>query len=334
MSNYDELKAIMINPEFKNYLKLKKIYDMFTTTLVGEELTNNNVHVYNSLYGHREIFTDKFFSVMFTQLILYYKDRGLDINKIDRDFINTPEFGEYLLEKGIINTSHTISCSCCSHPVFVDVVLNFNDLTITATYSDDNTKPYAKRFNSAKYGTVDNPCVDLINNTKFNFNFKCRSGKIVIANSLREIPLYSENEPKEYISINEKFGMMTMMRHWEKHNFLYMQCGNNSPTIFQNENGEVLLGNNSEDCECDADPCECKSNPLFDHYEDKGYVCTDLWAVNIVDYEDFKEFESKCDFDYTILDVSKLGEDIIVEYHEKFQDWDDASPILLTMKGK
>ena len=64
-------------------------------------------------------------------------------------------------------------------------------------------------------------------------------------------------------------------------------------------------------------------------------MCTDLWAVHIIDYDDFKEYENDCDFDYTVIDISQLGTDIIINYHYDFQSWDlDSSQILLTMKAK
>lgn len=332
IDDINKMKKIMLNPEFDMIKKLRSIYELFTINMSDDRLINHSVHDYKNLYGHREMFVDNFSNILFTEVIFYYKDRGYNFENINYEYMNTVEFAEYLLEKGTIKTFHTLSCACCSYPVFVDILLSFDDLSITATYSEEKTNRYSPHNAVGNYGTIDNPCVELLNDTKFTYDFKCRSGKIVIANILKELPIYTKNKPTEYISINEKFGMMKMINHWAKHNFLYMQCGNTSPSVLQNGNGEVMIGNHyeDEDCECDCEECICV-NP-FPEYEKKGYICTDLWAVHIVDYDDFKGFEDK--INHILLDVSDLGEDIVVEYNYDYKDWDSQDSVLLTMKRK
>lgn len=53
-----------------------------------------------------------------------------------------------------------------------------------------------------------------------------------------------------------------------------------------------------------------------------------------MDYADFEPDESTFDRDYTIVDVSKLGTDIVVEYNIDYGDWDSKRSVLLTMKKK
>lgn len=329
-NNYSKVKDIMLNPEYKIHEKLQSIFEYFTIVMDDDYLINHPIHDFKVLYAYKYNFEDKLFNHIFIELIHYYKSRDLDVANIDCEMVHSPDFGSFLLDTGL-SATHTITCSCCTSYVFVDVKVNFDDLTITAKYNKEGTERFRREPTNSE-GTAENPCVSIKQENKLIFDFKCRSGAIAIANIMKDLPIYSENEPIGHISINEKFGMIKMMRHWEKHNFLYMQCGNSSPTIFQNKNGEVLLGSLNDECLCDSDPCICVDDPTFDNFEEKGYVCTDLWAVHIVDYDDFKGFENK--IDHTILDVSALGNDIVIEYNYDYQNWDSDNQVLLTMKSK
>lgn len=321
--NLKELATmIMLQPDVPIYAKFSQVYPLFTVSITDDKLINDPVHVYVNIFKEPIDFASKLHEGLLLNLVKDIRDQNGDVNSVDYQQSDSIENIKSLINKGEALVLHAIRCSYCNHPVYADVSVNFSDMTIQATYNEEYTKRTHRLFGDVlRYGSDDTPCRDLIDDNKINFKFKCRSGKIVIANILNKLPIYIENEPSEYISINEKIGLVKMMRHWEGHNFLYMQCGNTSPNVYQMPSGEVVIGNLDDN-----------SSKKYSHAILKGYVCTDLWAVHIVDYDDFKDCENE--IDHIVLDISQLGTDITVEYNYDFADWDNPCEILLTMKGK
>lgn len=315
-----KIKQIMFNPELDLHHRLQELYPKLKVVM-DDSLKNHKKHVYDNPYGIDAFeFAFKMGDAFYNAYFAYRDSLGITNDKFSLNAMDSIDFMRFAIEYtgGVIKKSHTINCQCCNRPAFVDIVLDFNKATLTLMYSDDKTKEYCTRRDKDVRGTgLGVSCIELNKQLRFKYDFKCRSGKIVIANDLRETKYAKRRVSKEYDSINYKYGMMRMIKHWADRNFLYMQCGNTSPRIYQNDrNGRVIVGDT-----------ERKG------YVEKGYVCTDLWAVHVMDYADFKEDDIVGGGNITILDVSKLGEDIEVEYHYDYGWW-GGKQTLFTLKPK
>lgn len=321
---------ILYHPNMDIYRKINELYPLFKINVIDDRITNHEVHVFKNIIKGGDDFYYKASSGLTISLDKMLKNRDGDLSKYDIDLMNSEEFINHLIENGIKSHS-VIKCDCCEYNIPAYYDFDFKNLTVNVSINDSFIETHMTAARKEYYGSPENPCTKIFDQKIFTYDFKCRSGKIVIANILKELPIYQDNEMVGYNSINYKFGMMKMINHWAKHNFLYMQCGNTLPDIMQNAKGEVIIGSADDECHCNCDDCICEDD--FPDYENMGYVCTDLWAVHIVDYDDFKGHEGSVG-DHTILDVSALGEDIIVEYHYEFGNWDSDENVLLTMKSK
>lgn len=331
------IKDIIFNTEKSLHKKLEELYKHLVFNIQGDEILHNKIHVFEEkldIYN----FVDKVMMSYLTVELIARKELGLPLDGKDEPV----ELLQKIYETGISGIIF-LKCTICKASIGARYKVDFVNGTMDIVYNEEYTNRHIttmKQFKDISIGTEDNPCRGIAGQTEFEFNFKCNSGKIVIANILdRNVPKFKEL--KQSFSINEKKGLIDMMRYWESHNFLYMQCGNSSPSILQNDSGEIIIGSYYDD-EADNDynerPDEYNDHiPRDNTYKEIGYVCTDLWAVHIIDYDDFKDFEEeyKSIADYNVVDISKLGTDIVVNYHYDYQSWDlDSSQILLTMKAK
>lgn len=327
------IKEIMFDTKKSLHKKLEEIYKELVFIIHGDEILKNPIHIYDGKIDMYNFIDKVIMSFISAEMIARHElNRPMDCNIVDQ------ELTQKIYEKGL-NGVIFLSCHVCKSKIGAHYTLDFINGEMNIVYNEEYTQRHKnamKQFPDISIGTEENPCRGIASQTEFEFNFKCTSGKIVVANILdRNIPKFIEL--KKSFSINEKKGLIDMMRYWESHNFLYMQCGNSSPSILQNSKGEIIIGSYYDD-EADSDYLE-RPDEYNDHvskdFKEVGYVCTDLWAVHIIDYDDFKDYENDCDFDYTVIDISQLGTDIIVNYHYDFQSWDlDSSQILLTMKAK
>jgi len=323
---------ILHHPNIEIYNKIDEIYPLFKVNVIDDRITNHDIHVFRNIIEGGNDFYQKASSGLTISLVKMLKERDGDLSKYGIDMMNSEEFINYIIENGIDSHS-VIKCDCCQYTMSAHYDFDFKNLTVNVSIHDEfnkSHKTYVER-NAGQYGSLENPCTEIYDQKIFKYDFKCPSGKIVIANILDSLPIYQENEMVGYNSINYKFGMMRMINHWANHNFLYMHCGNTSPDILQNNKGEVIIGRSDDECHCDCEDCICEED--FPNYENMGYVCTDLWAVHIVDYDDFKDNQNGIG-SHTILDVSALGEDIVVEYNYEFGNWDSNENVLVTMKAK
>lgn len=327
------IKEIMFDTKKSLHKKLEEIYKELVFIIHGDEILKNQIHIYDGEIDMYDFTNKVIMSFISAEMVARQElNRPMDCNIVDEALI------QKIYEKGLTGVIF-LSCKVCKSQIGARYTLDFVNGEMNIVYSEEYSNRYntmMSQYPDISIGTEESSCRDMANQTEFEFNFKCTSGKIVVANILdRNVPKFAQL--KKSFSINEKKGLIDMMRYWESHNFLYMQCGNTSPSILQNSKGEILIGSYYDD-EVDAD---YSSNPdeynthISEDYKEVGYVCTDLWAVHIIDYDDFKDYEKDCDVDYTIVDISQLGTDIIVKYHYDFQSWDlDSSQILLTMKAK
>lgn len=293
-----------------------------------DESIKSDIHVFEYLFQHHEEFSSALYKAIVYAKVKYTKANGGDINAMDYD-LDQPddEFFEYVLSSDDIKVVSPIKCSCCNISKSVDVYFDFVNMCIKAVHNEEYEKRAAAKRPDINYGNEQLKCVDIYDKKVFTYDFNCPSGKVVLANIMNDLPLYAENELTDYLSINHKYGMMKMIDHWQKHNFMYMQCGNTSPTIHINDDCEVMVGRSLEYTECE----EHIAN--FVGYSAVGCVCTDLWAVHMVDYNDFVGNENLVN-DYIILDVSKLGTDITIDYHYDYMNWNSDENVLFTMRGK
>lgn len=327
------VKEIMLDETLSLHKKLEKLYKEVVFIIHGDEIRHNPIHIYEDKIDMYDFIDKVMMNYLSTELLARIElNRPTDSKDVDQELL------QKIYEKGL-NGIIYLRCQVCKSKIGAHFTLDFVKGEMNIVYNEEYTNRYTTMMNQypdMSIGTEESPCRGIASQTEFDFNFKCPSGKIVIANILdRNVPKFAEL--KKSFSINEKKGLIDMMRYWESHNFLYMQCGNSSPSILQNENGEIIIGSYYDD-EADADytdrPDEYNLH-VSKNYKEIGYVCTDLWAVHIIDYDDFKDYEKDCDIDYTIVDISQLGTDIVVKYHYDFQSWDlDSSQILLTMKSK
>lgn len=190
--------------------------------------------------------------------------------------------GKLKVQEALSNTE----CSACGAWHKMNTVIDFNENVITAEFVND-----------VEYSH----CGEYSKQSVFKFPFQCKSGKLVFANDLRSIPTFRDLVRKaDRYDINYKSETIRTVKEYSEGNFLNMICLNQCPAVLQNEQGEVIIGE------------------VLDGYEIVGRICTDLWAVHAIDYDDFKEYEGDFEDEYFIVDVSKLGENLILEYNYNY----------------
>ena len=86
----------------------------------------------------------------------------------------------------------------------------------------------------------------------------------------------------------------------------YFCVGNTSPSIYQHKiKNQIIIDPDNVKLKWDENTDEIKN---IQEYSNKGYICTDLWAVCMADYDDFvKRCEQK---DINIKDLSIVVVDI------------------------
>lgn len=113
---------------------------------------------------------------------------------------------------------------------------------------------------------------ECIENKLYEVNVEFKSGELLIADWFRieEFTKRVEyNSDYKNLSINSDLGKIQSTEHAAKLGFVTIHVGNRSPQIYQYEE-EFIFGHEKEDYQ-------------VKDYENKGYVCTDLWNVTIID---------------------------------------------------
>lgn len=159
-----------------------------------------------------------------------------------------------------------------------------------------NWQPSYKVFKTMPDGTLNykelvppKNCLDK-NITELKVNFP--TGELLIADWFR-IPEFTEtveykgeDKYSQERSINYATGRVKSTTDYaEKFNFISVSVGNSSPRIFKQKNTLVFgRGTYDEEKDCEIAPKK---------FVEKGYVCTDLWAVTIIDKQTLIEILSK-----------------------------------------
>ena len=151
----------------------------------------------------------------------------------------------------------------------------------------------------------------------YKFDLSVPSKKLVFINDIRVVFDVEEEEDLS-ISINSAYGKKVLCEEYVKNGMAYFCVGNSSPTIYQNDKGIIIDPENVK-LKYDYEK-ECFKKP--NDYIDRGYICTDLWAVCMADYDDFvKRCEQKGinikDLSVVVVDIPK--DKIKVKYNfEKY----------------
>jgi len=114
-------------------------------------------------------------------------------------------------------------------------------------------------------------------NSLYEVEVEFTSGNLIIMDWFRfDDNLFNQIVKDENFSINSSKGRVDQITHYaEKHNFISVNVGNSSPSIFKRKN-TLMFGRN---------------NDVEDSEEDKsyvGFVCTDLWNASIIDEDQLK----------------------------------------------
>lgn len=116
------------------------------------------------------------------------------------------------------------------------------------------------------------PIKDCIEDKLFEVNVEFKTGELLMADWFR---IQEFTEKVEYdpdytkISINSDLGQVKSTEHAASLGFVTIHVGNSSPRIFQ-QGENFIFGHEDEE------------KPQK-QYEEKGYVCTDLWNVTVID---------------------------------------------------
>lgn len=148
------------------------------------------------------------------------------------------------------------------------------------------------------------------------------SGKLIMSDDLRTVKKYDIDSP---ISINYGRGCDALAKLCaEQANLAYAQVGNSCPSITVNADGVIQFVNPEWD--------ESTDIATFEDGETKvGWICTDLWAVHVTDYQEWldnggkpvEEANSKYAIEkYTVLDV-KPGRYrwTVFSHNDNFDGW-------------
>ncbi len=100
-----------------------------------------------------------------------------------------------------------------------------------------------------------------------------------------KVVLYKESDQYDSKkSLNSTIGRLFHIQHYSNQNFVSIPVGNSSPYVYEHNN-TLFFGSEKIDSMTDL--------PIKSNISDKGYVCTDLWNVSIIDKEVLKEILMK-----------------------------------------
>lgn len=137
--------------------------------------------------------------------------------------------------------------------------------------SIDNWKP---TFNNVEYSTgykskfvTPEPCIDK-NNIELSVTFE--TGNLLISDWFK-IPQFTETFQNDFEINSIKGRIESTQHHLEKANVLHLVLGNCSPSVFK-KGSTLLFGREDEEIETPNNG-----------FVEAGQICTDLWAVTIVE---------------------------------------------------
>ncbi len=162
-----------------------------------------------------------------------------------------------------------------------------------------------KAFTSRSINVNEEPCIhtQFNGNNIYSFTIDTPSKKLVFMNDIRDA-FNVDREDKYTVSLNSILGKKRECEVYAQNNIGYFFVSNTSPSIYQNEEQIVI------------DPFNVKfkrdeelGEPVIPNdYIEKDYICTDLWAVCMADYEDFlqkckEEKVNPYDFHFVVVDI-------------------------------
>lgn len=169
-----------------------------------------------------------------------------------------------------------------------------------------------KVFTSRSIKVNEASCIhtQLNGNNLYSFTINAPSKKLVFMNDIR--PVFNVDREDEYtVSLSSALGKKRECEVYAENNMAYFFVSNTSPSIYQNKEQIVI------------DPFNVKFKIdnkreeaiVPDDYVERGYICTDLWAVCMADYDDFlKRCKEKKidvnDFDIVIVDIPNNKVDV------------------------
>lgn len=143
------------------------------------------------------------------------------------------------------------------------------------------------------------PTKECIEDKLFEVNVEFKTGELLMADWFR-IPEFTkkvEYDPDyNKISINSDLGQVKSTEHAASLGFVTIHVGNSSPRIFQ-KGDDFIFGREDEE------------SPQKE-YEEKGYVCTDLWNVTVIDKSRLIEIVSE---KLGVEQATKTVEDYLTE---------------------
>lgn len=192
----------------------------------------------------------------------------------------------------------TTSSSCCVCDAHMGLKYDYDTKTVSLTER------------SKKAGICPGKEID----PKHSMELDLSGGKILIANDMRclfgevdeeEAEFHKANESRTS-SVNSMLGRINNTNFWASLGMMYFQSGNTCPSYFWNPDKHYFVFRDAfEDWE-DYTDVEPKWDELpftldLEKEVDKGYVCTDLWAVNAMSMETFKALCAKNGFDEELM---------------------------------
>lgn len=183
---------------------------------------------------------------------------NMEMFKTTKNLDNLEENYEKLIEK--INDGNFVhyelndSCPCYGCGENIRLMIK-NWVLIPGSMKKNEQNKYVFKI-------LENCMEDKLYDVKVEF----KTGQLLMADWFR---IEEFTKAVEYAgSINSMAGQIKSTEHAAKLGFVTVHVGNSSPTIYQ-KGEEFLFGYQEEN--------------IHQEYEEKGYVCTDLWNVTIID---------------------------------------------------
>lgn len=197
---------------------------------------------------------------MFRLQLLKNKNPTADTQILYQEFTS-------LIDRGNLDVYEiNVDCSCknCDKKVFA----SGSDWKLSLQEFDMNTHEHR----------IMKACVARVEQ-EVEIEFK--TGELLIADWFR-IDEFSKkvkyNADYSDASINSSLGCIKSTQHAAKHGFVTVHVGNSCPQIYQQ--GDSFVFGHAHDSDDDGFEEDGVSIP---GYENKGYVCTDLWNVTVID---------------------------------------------------
>ncbi len=216
-----------------------------------------------------------------------------------------------ILSFPVIHDDYCFICGQRSDYFIIDGEISHKNTKDTKywQYIDEPIKPFIDKDHNNK------PCSFPNGIEKYEFEYVIESNQLLFANDLREIYNIDYKTMSDYIyeqcgyhtDINSEAGVMYHQKLWNDKGLIYIQTGNTSPILMKDSvNGTIIA----------IDPNVKITSKNYDFPLDVsrmkkvGFICTDLWAVNLIDVAKVKTYARKKGISLDDA-LSRLGGNII-----------------------